>query len=173
MGYGILLQPYGNTQMFVSDTIIFYNGNIALTGGILIQPRFGGGANVVLDRIHLENNVVGLLVDGRNTTGNGSHVVIRDSVVSGNASDGIQAISLPGKASAFIVVEHTTSVNNGGNGIFANGPRATMLLDDNVVARNGVGISAVSSGQLISYGNNKVNNNVGADGVPTGIYSPI
>ena len=128
---------------------------------------------VVLDRVHLENNVVGLLVDGSVSTGNGAHVIIRDSVVSGNASDGIRAFSLPGKAPAFIVVEHTTSVNNGGTGILANGPGATMLLDGNVVSRNGVGLNAVNSGQLISYGNNKVNNNLGPDGVPTGSYSPI
>jgi len=63
--------------------------------------------------------------------------------------------------------------NNAGTGISANGPRATVLLDDNPVARNGVGISAVNSGQLISYVNNKVNNNIGADGTPTGTYNPI
>ena len=57
-------------------------------------------------------------------------------------------------------------VNNAGNGILANGPRATMLLDGNVVSRNGVGISAINSGQLISYGNNRVNNNLGPDGRP-------
>jgi len=33
------------------------------------------------------------------------------------------------------------------------------------------GISAINSGQLISYGNNKVNSNFGADGVTTGYYS--
>ena len=57
--------------------------------------------------------------------------------------------------------------------ILAEGTHATVLLNDNTVARNGVGINAVSGGQLISYGNNKVNNNLGPDGVPTGSYSPI
>jgi len=41
------------------------------------------------------------------------------------------------------------------------------------VARNAVGVSAVNGGQLVSYGNNKVNNNIGPDGRPTGSYSPI
>ena len=72
-----------------------------------------------------------------------------------------------------MVVEHTTLVNNAGIGILADGPHATMLLDGAVVARNGTGISTVNGGQLISYGNNKVNNNLGADGTPTGNYSPI
>ena len=39
--------------------------------------------------------------------------------------------------------------------------------------RNGTGISAVNGGQLISYGNNKVNNSLGPDGTPTGNYSPL
>jgi len=172
--FGIELLGTKNAQLFVSDTIIFNNGSNVGSGGLLIEPSGTlNSFNVVLDRINLENNVVGLLVNGSQSTGNGAHVIIRDSVVSGNASDGIRALSAPGKAPAFVLVEHTTSVNNAGTGILANGPHATMLLDDNTIARNGVGISAVNSGQLISYGNNKVNNNLGPDGVPTGSYSPI
>src|SRR5262249_22177857 len=171
--YGIGLSPSNNAQLFVSDTIIFNNGSGAISAGIYIVPLATISLNVVLDRVHLENNVRGLWVDGSLSTGNGSHVAIRNSVVSGNAGDGILATSLAGKAPAFIVVEHTSAVNNAGNGIHADGPSATMLLSNNVVSRNGVGINAVNGGQLISYGTNKVNNNMGPDGVPTGSYSPI
>jgi len=172
-GYGILFDPANSAQMFVSDTIVFNNGTTAATGGIVVRPFASGSATVVLDRVHLENNVEGIRVDGTNSTGNGSHVVVRDSVVSGNAGNGIHAVTLAGMAPAFLVVERSTSVNNAGVGVLADGPRATMLLDGNVVSRNGVGISAVNSGQLISYGNNKVNNNLGIDGTPTGSYGPI
>jgi len=172
---GILLISAGNTELLVSDTIIFNNGNGAQTAGINIQPRASGNANVVLDRVHLENNVRGLWVEGDNgfNGSTGAHVIVRDSVVSGNAGDGILATSAPSQAQAFVVVTRTSSVNNGGTGIRASGPRATMLLDDNTVARNGVGLSATNSGQLISYGNNRVNNNIGPDGVPTGSDGPI
>ena len=174
LGIGLSFSALGNSQLFVSDTIIFNNGGRAASGGVLIETGGTGSANVVLDRVHLDNNVVGLLVDGRSTqNGNGAHVVLRDSVVSGNASHGILALSAPGKAPAFIVVERTTSVNNAGAGILADGPRATMLISDNTVARNGVGINAVNGGQLISYGSNKSNNNTGPDGTPTGHYNPI
>src|SRR5262249_4086974 len=134
-GYGIALQPVGSTQLFVSDTLIYNNGSSAGTGGIYIGPTDTGSANVVLDRVHLENNVVGLLVDGFHGNPTGAHVVIRDSVVSGNASHGIQARSAPTGAPAFLVVERTAVVNNAGTGILAGGPHATMLLDGNVVAR--------------------------------------
>jgi len=172
-GYGITLNPSNNTQLFVSDSIIFNNGSGAGTAGVFIRPGATGSANVVLDRVHLENNVVGLWVDGTNSTGNGTHLVIRDSVVSGNAGDGIYAVSASGKAPAFVFAERTSVVNNVAAGILANGPRATYLLHGNVVARNGTGIGAGNGGQLISYGTNKVNNNLGTDGIPTGTYSPL
>jgi len=168
--FGIVLLA---ARMFMSDTIVFNNGSNVASGGVLIQPTHTDSATVVLDRVHLENNVIGLFVDGSQGTGNGAHVVIRDSVVSGNASDGIRAFSMPGRAPAFLVVDHTSSIDNNGTGILANGPRATILLRTNFVTRNGVGISAVNTGQLISYGDNGVNNNLGVDGVPTGSYSPI
>ena len=172
---GIFVLQGGSSggQIFISDSLIYNNGSAAATGGIVLQSGTTASLNVVLDRVHLENNVVGLLVDGTRGTGNGVHVILRDSVVSGNASHGIQALSAPGRGPAFLVIERTTSVNNAGTGILANGPGATMLLDDNTVTRNGAGISVVNSGQLISYGNNRVNNNLGADGVPTGNFSPL
>jgi len=171
--YGILMQPTGHTQLFVSDTIIFNNGNNFESAGILLEPFGTGTANVVLDRVHVENNVIGILANGDQSTGTGIHAVIRDSVVSGNASFGIQASTVTGKAPAFIVVERASVVNNANSGIRALGPGATMLLKDNTVSRNGAGLDAESSGQLISYGNNRVNNNIGPDGTPTGSYSPI
>jgi len=64
-------------------------------------------------------------------------------------------------------------VNNAGTGIRADGPGATMLLNNTFVTRNAAGIATANSGQLISYGNNKVNNNIGPDGAPTGSYSPL
>ena len=159
-------------QLFVSDSIVFNNGSTAESGGILIVPGNAATAsNAVLDRVHLENNVIGLSVKSLAASGSGAHVIVRDSVISGNAGAGISAVTegLP----TFLVVEHTSVVNNGGTGILANGPHATMLLDGNVVSRNGVGLSAVDGGQLISYGNNRNNNNLGADGAPTGFYSPM
>jgi len=176
-GVGIFLVPEHNTQLFVSDTIIFNNGSVARSGGIWIRPflsnGINGSANVVLDRVRLENNVRGLWVDGSASSGAGSHVIIRDSVVSGNAADGILATSGPGQAPSFIVVEQTSSVNNAGTGIRADGARATILLDGNSIKRNGAGLSATNSGQLISYGNNKNNTNVGPEGAPTGFFSQM
>ena len=117
----------------------------------------------------MENNGIGLTVNGTSSTG--VQVVLRDSVVSGNAGDGI-AVETAGPLS-FVLVERTASVNNGGNGIFVIGPHALVLMHGNVVSRNGTGLNAGPNGQLISYGTNKVNNNLGADGTPTSTFRPM
>jgi len=174
-GRGISMGGGGSpAQLFISDSIIFNNGSGAASGGIAIES--GGNLatiNVVLVRVNLENNVRGLWADSRFTMG-GVHAVIRDSVISGNAADGVFAVTTAGRGGpAFIVVEHSSIVNNAGTGLRADGAGATMLLNDNTVTRNGIGIGVANSGQLISYGNNKVNNNLGPDGTPTGSYNPI
>src|SRR5262249_40487638 len=168
--FAIAFVPSGNSQFFVSNTIVLNNGSIGPTGGIAVQPAGTGSANVVLDRIHLENNVVAVWVDGGQSAGNGAHVVIRNGTISGNAGDGIRATTQPGRAPAFVIVEHSSSVNNAGVGIRADGPRATILLNDNTITRKGRGMGGVNSGQLISYGNNEINNNLGSDGAPTGSF---
>ena len=174
-GFGITMFPGRTVQVFISDTLIYNNGSVASSGGLWIQP--GGilaNLNIVLDHVRLENNVRAVWVDSTiGGNGNGAHVVIRDSVVSGNAGEGIFASTVAGQAPAFVVVEHTSLLNNGGTGILANGPRATIILNDDTVTRNGVGISAVNSGQVISFGNNKNFNNVGPEGAPTGFFSQM
>src|SRR5215470_13273487 len=114
---------------------------------------------------NLENNVEGLFIDSTFTgTGNGAHVIVRDSVLSGNAGNGIRALTQAGKPPAFAVVERSSMVNSGQAGILADGPGATLLLNDSTIARNNVGINTVNGGQLISYRNNRINNNIGPDG---------
>jgi len=151
-GLGISLVSGFKTELLVSDTGIFNNGGSASTGGISIRP-FGRAANVnvVLDRVRLENNIIGLKVDATGSTGRGIHVTIRDSVVAGNGADGIFVTSAPGKAPALINVEGTVSVNNAGNGILADGPGVTVLMRSSLVAQNETAISTTNGGQLISY----------------------
>src|SRR5262249_20206573 len=173
-GFGILASAFSQLQprslLLVSDTVILNSGTGGESGGILVLIDNTGGMDVVLDRVHLENNVFGLTVDGSQVVSSGAHVVVRDSVVSGNLASGIFAKTVPGKSSAFIVVERTTLVANGGSGILADGPGATVLLSDSTIVRNGTGITTTNSGQLICYGNNRNNNNFGAEGTAPGSY---
>ena len=169
-GFGILFGNHGHSKLFVSDTIIFNNGTNGPTGGILVIPQTAAdSADVTLDRVHSENNVVGLRVDA----GVGSaRVIVRQSVFSGNLGPGIYALNVnftdPG---ALIVVDKSTAANNGAAGIRAEGTHANVLLSGSTITRNGTGVEAIDGGQLISYGNNRNNNNIGAEGTATAFFS--
>jgi len=72
-----------------------------------------------------------------------------------------------------VFVERSAVVNNAANGIIANGPHAVVLLGDSIITRNGTGVAGVNGGQLISYGNNRNNNNIGAEGTATSMFAPF
>ena len=172
--WGISLVAGNPIQLFVSDTIIYNNGSMLGTAGIVISPIGGSGSiRVVLDRVHVENNVIGIGMAGGTSPTTSLHVLIRDSVVSGNASDGISAFTGPGLGPILAVVERTSVMGNGGIGIHADGPHAVILLDDNTITQNGEGVGAGVGAQLISYGNNRNNNNVGDEGFVTGTFAPM
>jgi len=160
----------GTSNLFLSDTVISNNGSTADSGGVLLQNQ-GGSINAVLDHVRLENNVIGL----KDTSFSPGKVraTVRDSTVVGNAGDGILVTNCCSGLGAFFLVEHSTMVNNAGIGLHADGVHAIILLNDDTMTQNGTGISATNGGQLISYGNNKNNNNVGAEGAPTGFYSQM
>jgi hypothetical protein len=159
--------------LFISDSIFFNNGGPRSGGGIFVRPGGTATADVVLERVRVEDNLVGISLDGAITGFGGSiHAVLRDSVVSGNVSDGV-AVSTEssGKPPAFVFMERSAAVGNGRNGIFAAGPHAIVLLSDTKITRNGTGVSTVNGGQLITYGNNNNNINLGAEGSATGSFS--
>jgi len=163
-GVGIFIagQPGTRLQMFVSDTIILNNGSQAGTGAIYVNPF--ASVTMVLDRVRLENNVEGLVVDGNASfQGAGSHVTVRDSVVSGNAGHGIWSTRpVGGGVPTIVVVERTAAVHNAGGGVLADGG-GIVLLSNSTVEYNGTGASVVNGGRLFTYGNNLIDNNVGED----------
>jgi len=168
------INPPGTSQLFVSDTIVFNNGNSGLTGGVFIQPPGAGSLNAVLDRVTMENNVKGLIVDSTaSTSGNGIHLVMRDSVSSGNVSDGILVLSGASGIQSFVFIDGSSVVNNFGNGILANGSRALVLLGASHITRNGAGVATVAGGRVFSYGDNENNNNIGAEGVASSMLAPF
>jgi len=173
-GFGIVLEPTGaGVQLFASDTIIYNNGSNANTAGILIDAgsQFGS-ARAVFDRVHVENNVIGIKVDGSASRGNGFHVTVRDSVVSGNFGTGIWSARFgtfgSGSSPTVVLVDRTTVVNNAGAGVLADG-LGVVLLSNSTVEYNATGASAANGGRLFTYQNNVIDNNIGEDLSPAAI----
>jgi hypothetical protein len=159
----------GTSSLFLSDTIVYNNGSGGSTGGVALISQGTGSLKALLNRVRLENNVIGLRVSSNSGPGN-ARVTVRDSTAVGNVGDGILAKVDTG-AGAVVLVERTTTVNNAGSGLHADGTHAVILLSDSTITKNGTGVSTTSGGQLISYGNNRNNNNVGAEGTATSMLS--
>jgi len=184
---GIVMVAGASMRMLVSDTLIYNNGSVgagsATSGGIFAAAigLQGAGANaeVVLNRVRLENNQNGLIVVGNQPPVEGpqlhdgpSHVILRNSIVSGSAANGIWAVTAAGAAPVAIFVRNTAAVGNGAAGILADGPGATIAIGRVTVARNATGLTASNGGQIFSYSDNEIGNNIGADGAPTGFFTP-
>jgi Right handed beta helix region len=151
-GVGIFLMSSSRTQLMVSDTIIANNGSSGTSGGIAIRLLgTSASAKIVLEHVVLDKNVVGLSVDGTSSTGKGAHILIRNSLVSGNAAGGIFATSAAKKAPTFIILERSAAVNNVGTGILADGPHTTVLLRDSITTGNDTALSTLNGGQFLSF----------------------
>ncbi len=164
-GIGISFAPPNGVtaKLHVTDSVIKNNGVAASGAGIYILPSGSGSARVVIERTRLENNTDGIFVNGAASTGS-ILVEIKDSTVANNVVDGIVAYTQAGGAIASIVVDHTSSLLNGGNGVLAQGPGAYVTLTDSSVLWNATGLNAASGAGIFSFGNNRVagNSNQGA-----------
>ena len=160
----IKFQPSGASKLSVTDTVISNVGS-GTGAGIVINPQSGGNAVVNLERVTINGGAFGIAVDGTGSTG-GVNLTIADSMIGGNARDGIVATTPAGGAPIGVMVTNTKSVNNA-FGIRSIGPNVTVRVGDSTVTGNDTGLSFSGGGALLSFGTNKVRAN-GTDGAFSG-----
>jgi hypothetical protein len=154
MGLGIMFEPSSNAKLYVTDSIIKNNGNTGTEAGIYVKPGSGAQANITVERSRIENNFFGIIADG---SGGGTiGGVVRDSVVSGSANNGITTSST-GTSTTLVVQNASVAAN--AFGLAAAGPNAGILVTRSAINYNGTGVF----GAIYSYGDNSLNGN-GADG---------
>jgi hypothetical protein len=161
---GIGFTPSGTSRLSVTDTVISNMGS-GTGGGIVINPQSGGTAQVALERVTVNGNAFGIAADGSNSTG-GINMTIADSMINGNAQDGIIAVTPSGGAPIGIFVKNTKSVNNA-FGVRSLGPNVTVRVDGSSAIGNNTGLSFSGGGVLLTAGNNMVRSN-GSDGAFSG-----
>ena len=168
--FGVNFVPTVNAELYVTNCTISDNGSGANGGGILVKPAGSSSAKVTLDNVRVENNRLGILVDG--TAAAGAILVnVRGSVISGSSAFGIGAFDSGGGVSS-IVVEDTTSANNGSQGIVASNNAAAVQMRNSTVSGNAVGLFATGGGQIISHGGNVVTSNT-TNGAFSGTLPPL
>ena len=127
--------PNGVTaELHVTDSVIKNNGNGTSGGGIIIQPSGSGAVHAVIERTTVENNTYGIFAN--NTGGTGSILLhIKDSTVANSTVNGISAYTA-GSTTA-IVIDHSSSLINGGSGILSQGSGGLVFLTDTTVMSHG------------------------------------
>ena len=163
-GVGIKVQPTGASRLSVTDTTIV-NMGLGTGGGIVVNPQPGGSAQVALKRVTVNSNAFGIAADGGNSTA-GINMTIADSLISGNAQDGIIAVTTAGHAPIGVMVKNTQTLNNA-IGIRSIGPNVIVRVDGSTIVGNGTGLSFSGGGALFTFGNNAVRAN-GSDGAFSG-----
>ncbi|MBV8568762.1 MAG: hypothetical protein JO273_25245 [Methylobacteriaceae bacterium] len=162
-GWGIAMSPADTMttlELFVSDTVVTNNGTSSSGGGILIRPVLTNIVKVVMNRIEVRNNFFGIKADATSASGGVINMTVRDSVSSGNASNGIVGTGHAGGPAIVMMVDRSASSHNAvGFGVIADGPLTTIRLGGSSVAGNSNGVGATNGGALQSYGTNQINGN--------------
>jgi len=160
---GIEIAPTvaGTMQLFVKDTIIRRNGQ-GTGGGILVHPGAGVTVKGSLDNVRMEFNNFGLRVE------NNVNLLVKNSISSGNAFAGFSAIQVGGGNAIYLTLDHSSSTNNGSQGLVTNGDNVTVarVISSSIIANASNGVLVQGTSQIISAGNNFISGN-NPDGAPT------
>ena len=167
--YGIVYAPTGASELYVSGSTIS-RANPSNTGGILIRPTGSGSAKVVLDNDTIEDNAVGILVDGGGTSGSIA-LNVRDSVISGSTAQGLGVFEAVSGGPSNVVLTRTTISSNGGQGIVASRALASVRVRQSEITGNAVGVQSLNGGQIISHGDNVLAGNT-TNGAFTSTVAP-
>lgn len=162
---GINLGNTGLVRLFVSDTAIFGN-----TIGISVRPQTGGSARITVDRVRLEQNGIGISLNGpifQNPPAPGGLLIahVRDSTIAGSTFDGIRTVASAGRKVSATLDRTAVTLND--TGIEGGGAQTFVILGRSTVLSNRIGLTG---GSIHSYQNNHVTGNA-TDGAPTNVLS--
>ncbi|MCX7408744.1 MAG: right-handed parallel beta-helix repeat-containing protein [Planctomycetales bacterium] len=145
-------------SVFVLDTVIRNCATVANKAGILLKPGLNGTVNASLDGVKLnQNKQTGLRAEV------GSNATIRNSVISGNTSNGVLALAAGAPSAAVSIENCVLSGNN--PGLQSNGAQATIRCSNVSIFNSGAfgGMITGGGGKYVTFSNNKIDNTAGND----------
>lgn len=155
-GNGIDFAPNDNSQLIVSNSYFYNNGNGSTGGGIRVRPT-GGSVKAVIDRTVVARGTFGVAAD-TSLGSSGINMTIRNSTISNNTQMNVVAVA-SGNGSGIMFDQSTAA--NGNVGLAAFGTGAVVRVLNSSIVGNGT----ATSGNVLSYGNNAINAN-GVDTIP-------
>jgi hypothetical protein len=84
---------------------------------------------------------------------------IADSTVKGNGVNGFSALSFSGGKPVVLDIQRSHASLNAQSGIVADGLGSTITIGTSTVTANATGFARPNNGSILSYGDNRVDNN--------------
>jgi hypothetical protein len=165
---GVLFAPSAASTLTMRRVLVRSAPNVAVNNhaGIAIRPTGTGSASFLIDDVTV-SDAAAFGID----VGPGADGTIRDSEVHSSGKSGvIVAIPPAGTTVASVLLDGVHIVDSAENGILVDGAFARARLSECVVRGNATGLAALNSGQIVSYGNNRVAENV-TNGTPTSVVA--
>jgi hypothetical protein len=152
-GQGIrLATASGATNLTVIDSVIANN-----ITGIRVLPS-GGAALVSLLRVQMyDNSSAGF--EATSAAGGTVFGDIADSTANGNGVNGFSALSFSGGKPVVLDIQRSHASLNAQSGIVADGLGSTITIGTSTVTANATGFARPNNGSILSYGDNRVDNN--------------
>jgi hypothetical protein len=156
-GAGVDFDPQAAGSALVMRDVEVQNNN---AGGVKVTPVGAVAATASLENVALVGNGGNGLV-----VGDGGSATVRKSMLSHNTMRGVYATSSGGALSVNLV--DCAISENPTEGIRSSGAGSIVRIASDSIFGNGTGLKPVTSGQILSFGNN-YNAGNGTDGAPTG-----
>lgn len=129
--------------------------------GLLVVPPAGTTLNAFVTNSTFENNGCGIVASAVATTA--TFTLANCGVASTGGSIGTANISSAG----------TSITSNAGAGVMSSGANATNYLSSDMISGNGIGLSPVDGGKIVSVGSQNAVVGNGTDGSPTSMVAGL
>ena len=160
---GIRFFPGASSTLRVSDTVTDNN----VDAGIYLAQSGTGIVTATIERVQASNNVNGIVLQGSTQPAAMLNAVIDESVAAANSNAGFGVVGPGGPAQ--VLVFRSVAANNQGVGLASQGNTATLWVGQSAVTGNANGWQVISSGTLLSYGDNKIDGNAANEMAPPSI----
>jgi hypothetical protein len=148
LGHGISFENTNTARLFVENTTISNTGAGAAGAAIVVNPGSGAAATAVISNSHLHRGNFGVVADSSGGAA-GINIVVRDTVANVFANTAFLAT---GNNIGMLV--NGSAATASGTGLAANGG-STIRVGSSII----VGNSTSVSGNVLSFGDNRINGN--------------
>jgi len=146
--FGVSFAPSASAHLYITNTTITSNGSGATGGGILIKPTGSAVGRVVIQNTRIQTNASnGLSIDTTGNTG-GVTITVEDTQISGTTGNGILALAPVGNGAINMMLNGSIVANNSAIGVGGNG-LVTMRVGDTTITGNSF---TAGSGVVMSNG---------------------